>query len=405
MKNLKWIIVVVAMLPLAACDLLSVNSPGRLADDDLNAVSAFPGLVTGMSFRLSRSIDGTFEEFAMASGEIWHGGSYNYADVPRGIITAEDVDADWRTLQQARWVAEDGLRRMGEVLDPTDYGRSPFVAQALFYAGITNRNLGENLCSTAIDGGAEEPYTVHFQRAMDHFNQAISVGEIAGLTNFVTAAYGGRASIKAWTGDWAGAVSDAEQVPDDFVFVADFTSEQGNDFYFETHNRFEFSVWGTEYEAHPNDPRAPWEIVRNADGSIANGANGATPHYQQKKYTSLEADVPIVKGTEMLLLRAEAALELSQDVGAAVALMNRARAEYGMSDLDPEPATLAEAWETLHFERGATNWLEGRRLWDRRRWFAKGASSPGYDPFLEGRDGCWPISDEERRANSNLSAP
>lgn len=406
-SKLVRLLPVLVALPLVGCDLLSVTSPGRLADDDLNTSSAFPGLVTGMSFDLSGAIGGTFEEFAMASGEIWHGGSYNYADVPRGVITPEDVDGDWASMQQARWVAEDGLRRMGEVLDAATFGRSRFVAEAALYAGLANRTLGENLCSTAIDGGPEEPFTVHFDRALGYFNQAISVGQAAGSgqANIVNAAYGGRASIKAWMGDWAGAVSDAQQVPEDFMYVADFTSEVGNDFYFETHNRFEFSVWGTEFESHPLDLRAPWVIVRNADNSIANGANGATPHYQQKKYTSLDADVPLVKGTEMLVLRAEAALETSQDVAAAVSLMNRARAVYGMPDLDPAPTTLAGAWETLRFERGATNWLESRRMWDRRRWFLKGAASPAYDSFLEGRDTCWPISDEERRANKNLSAP
>ena len=36
-----------------------------------------------------------------------------------------------------------------------------------------------------------------------------------------------------------------------------------------------------------------------------------------------------------------------------------------------------------------------------RRWEALGGNAP--DPFLEGRDICFPISDEERRTNGNLN--
>lgn len=387
---------------LGGCDLLDVTSPGRIADEDLNSQDAFPGLVAGMSFDMTEAIDESDQDLAMASGELWHGGSYDFGQLPRGVILPEDVGSEWEEMQQARWVAEEGIRRMTDLLGDAA-GRSAFIARAYLWAGLANRLLGENLCSTAIDGGAEQPHTVHFDRGLEQFTQAIQVGQATGLTDVVAAAYGGRASMKAWTDDWAGAVSDAQQVSDDFVFVADFTNEVANDISYETYGRFEFSVWGTEFEAHPNDARAPWDTVFTADGSIANGANGSTPHYQQKKYPKLDSDIPLVKGTEMLVLRAEAALRNSQ-IGAAFDLLNQARAVYGMDPLDA-PATLDEAWAILRFERGATNWMETRRLWDRRRWFAEGSGSPAYDPYLEGRDTCFPISEAERRANPNLALP
>jgi hypothetical protein len=136
----------------------------------------------------------------------------------------------------------------------------------------------------------------------------------------------------------------------------------------------------------------------NGDGSVATGANGSTPMYQQQKYEDNGSDIPLVKGTEMLALRAEAALR-SDDINGAMTLLNQARAAAGMSDL-ATPGTLTEAWAILHAERGAITWLEDRRFWDERRWFAE--SGPPHFDFLNGRDKCIPISKTEKDSNPNI---
>lgn len=389
-----------ALLPLAACgDLLDVSSPGRIADEDLNNLDAMPALVTGMSFDLAQGIDSGLQEIVLASGDLWHSGSYDFADIPRGIILPEDVDGMWGSMQQARWVAESGIERMQEVMDDR-FETSALSSRAYLLAGFANRFLGENICEAVIDGGAAQSHTVHFDRAIDQFTRAIEIGQRANATALVTAAYGGRASMKAWKGDWAGAVADAQQVPVDFSYDAQYQlPDPANDLAYETTSRKEFTVFNTRFEDHPDDPRAPWKVVYLNDGSVAAGQNGATPFYQQLKYVDQASDIPLVKGTEMLVLRAEAALR-DGDVAGAFALLNQARAAYGMDPL-AVPGTLDEAWDTLHYERGATVWLEGRALWDMRRWYAE--SGPAHHDFLEGRDKCIPISKEERDSNPNLA--
>jgi hypothetical protein len=105
----------------------------------------------------------------------------------------------------------------------------------------------------------------------------------------------------------------------------------------------------------------------------------------------------------MLILRAEAALrQATPDINAAFGLINQQRAFYNLAAL-PVPAALAEAWTTLQKERGAVTWLEARRLWDLRRWHAE--TGPSHNSFLDNRDECIPISQEERQANPNLGAP
>src|SRR3990172_12257778 len=99
-------------------DLFEVESPGQIADEDLNTPDAVPGLVAGMSNRLSNavgSIGGNMVIYsALVSGEMFHGGSYTWDEDPVGITTPHDnyLGGTWGAIQVARWVTEAGLRRM-----------------------------------------------------------------------------------------------------------------------------------------------------------------------------------------------------------------------------------------------------------------------------------------------------
>jgi len=131
------------------------------------------------------------------------------------------------------------------------------------------------------------------------------------------------------------------------------------------------------------------------------GQNGYTYAYQQNKYDVQTASIPLVKGTEMLVLRAEAALRAgTPDIAGAYALMNQARAltPYNLPALAVAP-DLATAWKDLHYERGATVWLEGRHLWDASRWYNE--TGPSHSEAMAGRDQCLPVSLSE--INSNLT--
>ena len=156
--------------------------------------------------------------------------------------------------------------------------------------------------------------------------------------------------------------------------------------------RSESSVHGTVYAVTNKDPRATWDTVRTGT-AVANGANGR-PLFRQTKYKTLAAPVALTKGTEMLLLRAEAALRNS-DVTGAMTLVNQERATFSLAPLSA--TTVSAAWPILQSERGYVLWLEGRHLWDLRRWFVDGTNT-----FLQGRDKCIPPSANERASNANL---
>jgi hypothetical protein len=395
------------LLAFTACNFFDVSNPGPIADDDLNTTNAMAGLVTGMSFDLSRAVDELNQDLTVMSDELFHGGSYAPPILfNQGIIRPEEVNGEWGEAHRARWVAESGIERMKEVMG-ADFDKSPLAARAYIYAGLANRLLGENMCQAVFDGSAPEDNKAHFARAEAQFTEALRIA--GGLTGAIRdslnrVAYGGRASVRAWQGKWNEAVTDAQQVPTNYTFVAFFstnTGDENNDLVFETNNRREFTVFNTQWAQNPkNDPRVPWDTLRTSAGAIQTGQDGRTPYFQQKKLVGLGADVPLVKGTEMLLLRAEAALR-NNDVAGAMTLINQERAFYSATLLPPLAATTAaEAWPILEKERGAVLWLETRRFWDLRRWNAEPA--PIKNTFLDNRDKCIPISENERQSNPNV---
>ncbi|HWP03768.1 MAG TPA: RagB/SusD family nutrient uptake outer membrane protein [Gemmatimonadaceae bacterium] len=411
MRIRKTLYSVVSGLILAGshgCRLLEVSNPGPISDEALNNTTALPGLVTGMSFDLSRAVDAVTQEVAIMADELFHGGSYAAEGLfNRGIIREEDVNGMWGAMHRARWVAESGIQRIRNVLG-AGFDSSPLAARAYIYAGLANRLLGENVCNAVFDGGPSQPYTEHFVRAEAHFSEAIRIaGNLTGALrdSLLRVAYGGRASVRAWQGKWSDAVTDAQQVPTGYVFYALFstnTPAENNDLVFETNNRLEYTVYNTQWAQVFRDPRVPWDTVKTSGGAIQNGQDGRTPFFRQKKYVGLGADIPMVKGTEMLMLRAEAALR-SNDVAGAMALINQQRAFYSTTAQPLPPlsaSTVAEAWPILQKERAAVLWLEARRFWDLRRWNTE--PPPIKSTYLDNRDKCIPISRNERLSNPNL---
>ncbi len=405
----RWAARTTIVVACSACGILDVANPGPISDNALNSPTAVAGLVTGMSFDLSRAMDATTQEFAIMADELYHGGSYAAEGLfNRGLIRDEDVDGMWGGMHRARWVAENGIERIKSTLGQTDYDKSALAARANIYAGFANRLLGESVCDAVLDGGPKEPFIIHFTRSDAQFSEAIRIAN--NLTGAIKdslqrAAYGGRASVRAWQGKWSEAATDAALVPASYQFVAFFSTNTGgenNDLVFETNNRLEYTVFNTQWALVFKDPRVPWDTVKTTGGAIQKGQDGKTNFFRQRKYNGLGADVPLVKGTEMLILRAEAALR-SNDVAGAITLINQQRAFYNTTATPLPPltaTTAAEAWPILQKERGAVTWLEARRFWDLRRWNAEPA--PIKSTYLDARDKCIPISQTEKQSNPNL---
>jgi hypothetical protein len=416
------------LVPAAACSVLflgacEVKNPGRVLDEDLNDERTLQALVVGMSGDLSAIVDQLAWDVATVGDELTGCGSYFETGLKRqGILNREDQNFEWGGPHRARWVAESGIERMREVLGPAFDG-DPKVARAYLFAAVAHRISGENLCYAVIDGGEVTDHKAHFDSAIVRATEAIRQGQLANEDDIVTAAYGVLAQAHMNLGNWTEAVNAAGQVPTDFVWEALYSSNSGreeNVLYTETHRRAEMSPYGTYAGSLvPADPRLPYidctVIPQPTECTSTIGADGTTPYYLQRKYTEYGTDIAQVRGTEMRLIEAEADLVAGQ-FAAAVTKMNAVRSFYGATP-PLTAANLQEAWTHLDRERLLTNFAEGRRFADARRWdeagdkmylpilqYFYGLSVAPYDksPLIEHRAWCMPISLNECQTNPNL---
>ncbi len=399
----------VALGTVAGCDL-SVDNPDRVQDGLLDNPGAHAAVVAGASLALSEAINWVAFFGGDASKEFTQGGRIHPVKLPLdpGELSNEEIpDNAWDAAQEARWVAEDAVRRFRE--SAPDFASYDLGAKALLFAGYANRLLGENMCEAVIDGGAPGDHTEYFTRAEDAFTEAISVGTAAGDDEVATAATAGRASVRLMLGDDAGAAADAASIPTDFAFSAVYSIEDEdyyNFIYWVNANQpyREISASGTYYEQYytdTGDPRVRW----GTDPDIPTAEFQYVPWLFPLKYTDRTSPIDLSTGREMRLVEAEIALR-SGDWQTALNKINAVRTTV-ISDktgapLEPWTASnITETWTALKRERGIELWLEARRLGDERRWVD--SSTPGAIEDLTDRVRlCFPIGLGEKRANANV---
>ena len=398
-KKIGGLGLVGALLVSTGCDL-GVSNPGNIDDEALNTSQAMSPLVAGMAGDFTTGFDNLAYFMGIASGEITHTGAFlTEQEMERGELTDINTDAHWNNFHRARWVAEQGLVRMQEVLGE-NFNKDPRTIEAYIWAGFSNRVLGEFMCSAVFDGGAVQPYTAHFERAEQWFTKALELATAqqqgatgATLTTaqeWARVANAGLAQIRLLRENWAGAAAAAALVPDNFLFRALYSTaaaREQNWLNNESYVRAYFSTHGTFADAYytaTGDARMRWTNMNRV------GVDGRTPYKRQEKYTTLGAPIVIARGAEMRLIEAEVRLRAG-DVPGAMAKINQVRVAANVAQVT---ATTAEqAWQKLWEERQIVLWMEARHLPDRRRL---------KDAFLNNRGSCIPISQREKDTNPNI---
>lgn len=407
---------------LTACE---VTNPGPVEDRFLDEETARQGIINGIKRAYSSALGGgcgtaIARETGALTREIFPSGNPGNCGVTVqegiGHLEPDLTNVQWEDAQNARWVAEDAIRRFQETLEGSEFSQSPLVAEAMVWAGFANRFMGENFCEAVIDGGPAQPNSVYFERAEQFFTDAIGVAQAAGTSELEDAAYAGRAQARMSLQDWDGAVADAANVPDGFSFQAQFFSvsqDQYNGLRWSVAAEpyRTISVWNTpyaDYYEQTGDPRVAWELNPSFEFGDLARFDQQIPFYVQMKFPETNSGIDLADSREMDLIRAEAML-VDGDFQGAMQIVNELRADVGV---DPwQVSSLEEAWTAFRFERGIELWMEARRMWDFRRWEAMGA--PGeYQPledhnnpdtFLAAdRDLCYPIPDNERDTNPNI---
>ena len=386
-----------ALFVAAGCDT-SVTNPGPVQDELLDSLNAHEAIVRGARFNLADALDRDAYWVGALTYEINPSGSTGSFGIPTDIQDGRynrNRTGNWNRTALARWAANDALRRFKEQLPliPASLGPPVFdsydlAAEASLYAGYANRLMGEVFCRVVFEGGSIEAAVgglgsaAAFTRAENHFTNAINIGTAAGETALANAGRAGRASVRAdlatyGLASWTDAANDASGIANTFAFImpySDQDQDQGNYIMVAAPGLGTYraaTVWGTFYEDYfrtTGDARTPW--VLDSEQSFGDAGvtkfGGNVNFFPQDKYPDQDSPINLSTGWEMRLIEAEAALQAAGGAATAVGFMNQRRADLGLTAL--AVTTDAQAYTDLKAERSFELWLEGRRMFDLRRW-------------------------------------
>jgi len=309
----------------------------------------------------------------------------------------------YRPLATARFDADHAIANLKSWTDAEVPNRTGLLSIADLYAGFAYSSLGMSLCEAAFDNGPAVNQKGMFALAESRFTDAIANAQ-ADSVKF--AAYVGRARVRLFQGNTAGALSDAQQVPKGFVLNAS-TSVSSSRLFNRVFNvtketgYYTVAPWSRNLQTENGqvDPRS----ATDSTGTKALNNNSATTIWVPHKYASGDdAPIPLARYEEAQLIIAEV-----QGGAQAVSTINAMRASVGL--LPYTGATDAAAIQTLIIgERQRVLFLEGVRNYDIERFKIPFNPAVGVNfPVGGGTYGnttCLPLPDVEKNNNPSLGS-
>lgn len=387
--------VLVALVGWGCGELLDVEAPTQVPEERLNDPQNAELLVSSAI----ADFDCAFVNYIAAGGlmgdelvdsqlaaRMW--------DYDRRTISKAGPSHEWtcefadpgvyQSLSTARFSADNAVRLL-EGFDPAavpDYQR--LLATAYAYSGYSRLLLGEAHCSAGslvpVEGGlAPGPEITSdglFERAIERFQQAISIGQSAGVDEIVNMARVGAARAHLNLGDGAEATQLAAAVPQGFVRMANFSSQsfRSSNQVWTLNNRDQRVTVEDDFRAMSfggvPDPRVP---VRDENALAA--ADNFSPWFTQQKFPGQEVSIPIARYEEARLILAEVSLGQT-----AVDVVNELHAAAGLPAWTPANASDdVEVLGHVYEERRRELFLESHHFSDKLR-FAEKAQALGVTP-------------------------
>lgn len=432
-------------LVLAACgaadELLTVDNPETIAPEDLNDPQLIDVLANSPPGELQDMYDtyiiwrGSMLTDEVVQGINWEGTARLSQRIAR--YNEGYTDEMFGQIHQLRTISDTATARLRELVD--DPAASPEIAQTLAYGGYSHILLGEMMCESTLDIGAEIYQPVQlFEFAIPRFEEAIQIATAAGREDIANFARVGMARAYLNIGGHEAEVMQyASQVPEDFVWWSYYSLNAGdNTLYDETHGSnhnmgvhpdFLNGEFGdTAIIATQTDPRvqhtpapslghnaltplySPFQGLRFSGFNGATIASGGDPAEFQ-----LDTDIKIASGLEALHHYYEAAGP--NGAGPAGTTLDFVNARRAFGNQPPVNLSGEALMAELREQRGHDFYLGGLRLGDLRRWVRQGVGTAEElfpsGPHVNEQWGeygdatCFPMPLEEYEGNPNIEDP
>jgi hypothetical protein len=365
-----------SLLLLTACKgILDVSLPGKVTtealDNPLQAQVLANGVVLDFECAWSNYVTATnalSDQLVNASQQGVSSSWYlrNILPDDASLLTSCDGATGlfpYASLQIARADAGKMFATIDGFPDAVVTNKAQLKAMVRTYGAYTLVPLGEGYCSMVLAPKEVQTPQAILQAAetalTDALSQATAVND-AGLMNMARV---GRARVRLDRGDFAGARTDASQVPSSFVRMATrgASERQRWNLTYEFQNNI-----GTGTQRHasvaPNFRSVTWQGV--ADPRVVVTANGisqdgVTPFFQHAKALSRSDGVPIASYKEAQLIVAEAAARTG-DLATARQIINARHTAAGIPGYDlTNTGTQAQVIAQVIEERSRELFLEG----------------------------------------------
>lgn len=323
-----------------------------------------------------------------------------------GVNACTTSTGIYTPLSTARGEGDAAINTLKGFTDQQVPNRTALLAQANLYTGFSYAALGMSMCQAAFDLGPLVDQKGMFTLAESRFTDAIAAAQSAGLTNVLNAAYVGRARVRLYLHNTAGAIADAQLVPSGFVFNAAMDATNARRF---NHVFNAISTTGTATvetfaralttENGQADPRSATTLLKTTP------ADGINQIYIPTKYNAAtlaagEAiPMPIARYAEAQLILAEA-----QGGANAVQIINTMRAAVNLNPYTG-PTDAAAITDLIASERQRVLFLEGFRGYDIERLnlpLNPAVGSAYLQGGVYGGTVCLPIPEIERSNNPNI---
>jgi len=405
-----------------ACDtskMLDVQAPNSVPVD----VYSDPAFATLMVNSVIGDFECAFGSFVVAEGlatdelhdSALNNGNWNmdrrdnaFTSGFYGVSSCTTVTGIYTPLSTARGEADAAINQLKEWTVAEVPNIKTLEAQANLYSGFSYATLGMSMCQAAFDKGPLVNQMGMFALAEQRFTTAIAAAQAASLTNVLNAAYAGRARVRLYQRNTAGAIADAQLVPPGFVFNAAMDATNARRF---NHIYTAISTSGAltveptaralTTETGQVDPRSATIRLNTAP------ADGLNQIYIPTKYNaaSLAAGQsipqPITRYAEAQLILAEA-----QGGANAVNIINTMRAAASLTPYSG-PTDAASIKTLIANERQRVLFLEGYRGYDIERLnlaLVPAVGSPYLQGGVYGGTVCFPLPDIEKNNNPNIVA-
>ncbi len=417
-----------AMIMAGCSDLLDVENPNQLVQEDLETPAAAGALANGALATVTSAFGNMTLIHGAASDELQFVGSRDaWVQLQEGDLrdpANEFTDGAWPSVNQGRWMADEAVRLLQEFDDQGFLADRTVLARSRLYSAMIYTQVADLwedfVISDRIEAGppiGSENMRQMYDQAVQNLDAALPIAQEAGALELQARILAQRARTKHARGVWdlmnppgsvpgnplvhdPGAVSDAQaalaMVDEDWKFRLTFSSATVS------------NAWGgwvnERLELRVSDP---YVIPGEEDKTVASirledPIDGVPdPALADIVFEAVGArnftPVTVVSARELHLILAESALA-QNDMGGFTTHINAVRSRDGLTPFTGQ----MDALELLQHTRRTNLFNTGRRLMDHYRF--------GEPSFLwrSGQEAVtrpgtlFPITSIERRSNCHI---